>query len=63
MNDEQLKGKWQQLKGKIQKKWGKLTNDDLDYIDGSRKELVGKIVERHGIAKEMAEKELDKFNE
>lgn len=62
MNEEQLKGKWEQVKGKIQQKWGKLTNDDLDVINGNRKELVGKIIERHGLAKEQVEKELDEFN-
>jgi len=62
MNDEQLKGKWEQLKGKVQQKWGKLTNDDLDVIKGNAKELIGKIVERHGISKEQAEKELDDLN-
>lgn len=61
MNEQQLKGKWQQVKGKIQQKWGKLTNDDLDYINGSRKLLIGKIIERQGIAQEQAEKELDQF--
>ncbi len=61
MNDEQLQGKWQQLKGKVQQKWGKLTDDDIQRIDGKRNELVGKIVERHGIKKEIVEKEVDKL--
>lgn len=61
MNEEQLKGKWEQLKGAIQKKWGKLTDDDLHVINGSRKELVGKIIEKHGIAKEQIEKDIDEL--
>lgn len=61
MNDEQFKGKWEQLKGKIQQKWGKLTDDDLTVINGKRKELIGKVTERYGIAKEQAEKDLDSF--
>lgn len=61
MKEEQLKGKWTQLKGKIQQKWGKLTNDDLAYINGSRKLLIGKVMEREGLAKEAVEKELENF--
>lgn len=61
MNEEQLKGNWLQLKGKVQTKWGKLTNDDLDKINGSKNILIGKIIERYGIAKEDAQKQLDEF--
>jgi uncharacterized protein YjbJ (UPF0337 family) len=42
-------------------KWGKLTNDDLDVINGRRKLLVGKIQERYGMAKEIAEQQVDEF--
>jgi uncharacterized protein YjbJ (UPF0337 family) len=42
----------------VKKKWGKLTDDDVDVIAGKRDILLGKIQERHGIAREEAEKEL-----
>lgn len=61
MNEEQLKGKWLQLRGKLQQKWGKLTNDDLDFINGSKKLLIGRVIERQGITKEAVERELDTF--
>lgn len=61
MNEEQFKGNWMQLKGKVQKKWGKLTDNDLTTIKGNRNLLVGKIIERYGIAKEEAEKQLDEL--
>lgn len=53
------KGKWAQLKGKAKEKWGELTNDDLDVIEGKRDQLAGKIQERYGRSKEEAEKEVD----
>lgn len=59
MNSDQLKGNWKQFKGEIRKKWGKLTDDDLEQIAGHKDKLVGKIQERHGIAKEEAEKQVD----
>ena len=61
MNWDQVKGKWKQLKGQTKEKWGKLTDDDLDVIDGRRQQLVGRIQERYGIAKEEAEEQADEF--
>ncbi len=61
MNREQLKGKWNQMKGSVKKKWGKLTDDDIDRIEGERDRLVGKIQEKYGKSKEDAEKEVDQF--
>lgn len=62
-NQRKIKGNWTQVKGKAQQQWGELTNDDLDIIEGKREELVGKIQERYGIAKEEAEKQVDDFLE
>ena len=58
MNWDQVAGNWKQLKGTVREKWGKLTDDDVDVIAGKRDILLGKIQERHGIAREEAEKEL-----
>lgn len=62
MNWDQIKGNWTQIKGQAQQQWGKLTNDDLDIIEGKREELIGRIQERYGIAKEEAEKQVDDFS-
>lgn len=61
MNWDQVEGKWSQYKGQVKEKWGKLTNDDLEVIDGRRQQLVGRIQERYGIAKEVAEQQADEF--
>jgi uncharacterized protein YjbJ (UPF0337 family) len=58
MNWDQIEGNWKQFRGKAQQQWGKLTNDDLDRVNGSRVELVGKIQERYGMAKAEAEKQV-----
>jgi uncharacterized protein YjbJ (UPF0337 family) len=58
MNWDQIAGNWKQVKGVVREKWGKLTDDDVDIIAGKRDILLGKIQERHGIAREEAEKEL-----
>jgi uncharacterized protein YjbJ (UPF0337 family) len=58
MNWDQIEGNWKQVKGVLREKWGNLTDDDVDVIAGKRNILLGKILERHGIAREEAEKEL-----
>lgn len=63
MNRDQLKGMWNQIKGEAQVLWGKLTNDDLDQIDGNATKLVGRLQERYGYAREQAEAEVDRFME
>jgi len=61
MNWEQIRGQWTQLKGIIKSKWGKLTDDDLDVIAGEKDQLIGRIQERYGIAKEEAHRQVDQW--
>jgi uncharacterized protein YjbJ (UPF0337 family) len=61
MNWDQVEGKWKQYKGQAKEKWGKLTDDDLDVVDGKRQQIVGKIQERYGISREAAEQQADEF--
>ncbi len=56
---DRIEGNWKQFKGKIQQKWGELTNHDLDVIAGTRMEVVGRLQERYGVAKDDAEREID----
>ncbi len=59
MNTDQLQGKWKQMKGSVKERWGKLTDDDVNVINGRSDQLVGKIQEQYGIAKEEAQKQVD----
>jgi uncharacterized protein YjbJ (UPF0337 family) len=54
MNQDRIQGRWKQLKGKIREGWGRLTDDDLDVIAGRRDQLLGRIQQRHGAAREEA---------
>jgi uncharacterized protein YjbJ (UPF0337 family) len=58
MNKDQIAGNWKQLTGKVKEQWGKLTDDDITAIEGKRDQLVGRVQERYGIAKEKAEEEV-----
>ena len=61
MNQDTLKGQWTQLKGSVREQWGKLTNDDLNLVEGKRTELVGRIQERYGIRRDEAERQIDSW--
>jgi uncharacterized protein YjbJ (UPF0337 family) len=62
MNWDRVEGNWKQFSGKVKEKWGKLTDDDLDVINGKREQLEGKIQERYGYGKDQAKKELDDWS-
>ncbi|MGD1877591.1 MAG: CsbD family protein [Kiloniellaceae bacterium] len=63
MNWDQVEGNWKQVKGKAKEKWGRFTDDDLDVISGKRDQLVGRLQEHYGLAREEAEKEADRWSE
>jgi uncharacterized protein YjbJ (UPF0337 family) len=63
MNNDRLRGQWKQFKGKLKERWGQLTDDDLDVIAGRRQQLLGRIQERHGIAKEEADRQVKDFEQ
>ena len=63
MNRDVLKGQWTQIKGKIREQWGKLTDDDVDQMQGNAEQLIGKLQERYGRTREQAERELDQWLE
>ncbi len=58
MNEDRIEGNWKQFKGKVKEQWGKLTDDDLDVIAGKRDQLLGKLQERRGLARDAAEEQL-----
>lgn len=61
MNWDRIEGDWKQFKGKVQQQWGKLTDDDIDIIEGNRTELLGVIQKRYGLAKDEAERQVDNW--
>ncbi len=62
MNTDILKGKWMQVRGEAKKIWGKITDDEMDQIEGNVEKLIGKLQEKYGYTREQAEKEIDSFS-
>lgn len=61
MNTDIIKGKWKQLNGKIKAQWGDLTDDDLTIAEGNREYLTGKVQERYGVTRDIAQKQVEDF--
>ena len=61
MNWDEIEGNWKQVRGKAKEQWGKLTDDDFDVVAGKRDQLVGKIQERYGVAKDEAERQISEW--
>lgn len=61
MNWDRIEGNWKQFSGKVRQQWGKLTDDDLDVIDGRREELAGRIQEVYGVSKDEADRQIERF--
>ena len=61
MDSNRTAGNWKQLKGKIKEQWGKLTDDEVDQLEGKSDQLAGKLQERYGIARDEAERQARDF--
>jgi uncharacterized protein YjbJ (UPF0337 family) len=59
MNWDIIEGQWKQFKGRAKQTWSKLTDDDLQNLNGKREQLAGKIQERYGCQKQEAERQID----
>jgi uncharacterized protein YjbJ (UPF0337 family) len=55
VNAQALQGQWNQIRGELKKKWGQLTDDDLKFSGGNLDQLVGRIQQRTGEAREAIE--------
>jgi uncharacterized protein YjbJ (UPF0337 family) len=61
MNQATLKGQWLQIKGQVRKQWGKLTDDEIDQVQGDAEILLGQLQQRYGYSREQAEQELERW--
>jgi uncharacterized protein YjbJ (UPF0337 family) len=60
MNTDIFSGKWKQIRGQAKVWWSKLTDDDLQGVDGKLDKLIGLLQEKYGYTREQAEQEIEK---
>lgn len=61
MNWDQVQGQWKQIKGQAITQWGKLTDDEVDQVNGDREQLEGLLQEKYGKTKEEVRNEVDEW--
>jgi uncharacterized protein YjbJ (UPF0337 family) len=61
INQDILQGKWKQLRGQVKQNWGRLTDSQLDQIEGRNEELVGLLQESYGYTRAQAQQAVDDF--
>jgi len=61
MNWDQIAGQWKQFSGAVRQEWSKFTDDDLEYIGGTKDKLVGRLQEKYGLAKEEADRRAERW--
>ena len=61
MSDQVLKGRWNQIKGELRKEWSKLTHEDVEKVKGDYEQLLGRIQERYGHAKDKVKLDVDRW--
>jgi uncharacterized protein YjbJ (UPF0337 family) len=61
MNKDIARGNFNQIKGKLKQQWGKLTDDEIDQMEGNADILIGKLQERYGWDRAEAERQAKEF--
>lgn len=61
MNKDIFKGKWKEMQAQVKTQWNKLTDGDVNEIEGSYDELLGRLQKAYGYKKEEAEHAITQF--
>ncbi|MCU0720960.1 MAG: CsbD family protein [Pirellula sp.] len=62
INQQVLQGNWNEIKGKLRSKWSELTEEDVKAFNGNVDQLLGKIQNKTGVARESIEQFFEQFN-
>ena len=60
MNSDIFEGKWKKMRGQVKIWWGKLTDDDLDKVEGNFDKMIGLLQMKYGYTRQQAEEEIEK---
>lgn len=59
LNEDTIKGKWNEIKGEIRTQWGNMTEDELEKSSGNMTSIAGLIQQRYGAKKEEVQAKLN----
>jgi uncharacterized protein YjbJ (UPF0337 family) len=55
LNAQEIQGQWNRIKGQVKEKWGQLSDNDLQIDNGNIDQLIGRIQQKTGEAREAIE--------
>ena len=58
MNRDIIEGNWKLARGRIKAQWGKLTDEELEQLEGNYEQLCGRIQKAYGLSREQVEHDL-----
>jgi uncharacterized protein YjbJ (UPF0337 family) len=61
MNNDISAARWQQVRGQTRTWWGKLTDDDLEWIGGKAERLARMLQEKYGYIQQHAESQSNRW--
>ena len=59
----QIEGTSRTMRDALRERWGMLTDDDLDAIDGRRAPLIDALQRRYGVTRSLVEREIAEFEQ
>jgi uncharacterized protein YjbJ (UPF0337 family) len=62
-NQDEFEGRRKEMRESIHERFAKLTDDDIEQIEGKREKLIGKLRERYGDSRAEAERRLSEPEE
>jgi uncharacterized protein YjbJ (UPF0337 family) len=63
VNQQVLKGDWNEVAGKLRSKWGQLTNNEMQQYKGDTAQLVGYIQRKTGESRDKIERFINDLGE
>jgi uncharacterized protein YjbJ (UPF0337 family) len=61
VKNDVIERKWVQVRNKIHARWGKITEEDIEKINGNLNRFIATLQARYGYAKEEAEDQVQRY--
>lgn len=61
LNENVIKGKWNEFKGELQRAWGRLTDDEVEESKGDLTALSGIVQRKYGLGQEEVRQRLNEM--
>lgn len=57
MNKNSFESRWEEMRGQVKEWWDRLTDDDLEHVNGKADQLIHLLQQKYGYTREQASEE------